>query len=124
MSMLARRAFQRALPRSRGFATTSGVTSYEEKQAALRAHAAQTADMWRKISFYVCFPGIIVTALWVRNLEAEHAEHTHHLIEENGGKLPQPPQYEFLNRRAKPFPWGQNSLFFNPKVQKDLTEEE
>jgi hypothetical protein len=35
---------------------------------------------------------------------------------ENDGKLPQPPRYEYLNKRNKPFPWGPNSLFFNPRV--------
>lgn len=34
--------------------------------------------------------------------------------------LPTPaagPKYEYLNVRKKPFPWGLQSLFFNPKAQ-------
>jgi Cytochrome c oxidase subunit VIa len=30
--------------------------------------------------------------------------------------LPQPPAYDYLNRRVKPFPWGNNSLFYNAEV--------
>ncbi|CAL1695274.1 unnamed protein product [Somion occarium] len=123
MSMLVRRSL-RAIPRARGFATTAGdvtKTSYQEKQAALRAHAAETADMWRKISFYVCLPAIITAAFWVRNVEKEHEEHLEHAIHENKGKAPLPPAYEYLNRRAIEYPWGPNSLFFNPRVQKDLS---
>lgn len=78
---------------------------------------------------------VAVCALWVRNVEAEHGAHQAHLLEENGGKLPEPPAYEYLNRRRKssflaacmpvlifiadggPFPWGVNTLFFNPKVR-------
>jgi len=36
---------------------------------------------------------------------------------ENDGHIPFPPDYEYLNVRAKPFPWGKNSLFFNPHVR-------
>jgi len=57
-----------------------------------------------------------VTA-WVRNVEAEHAEHVEHLKKENDGHLPEVPAYEYMNRRHKAFPWGPNSLFFNPHVR-------
>ncbi|KAJ3550951.1 hypothetical protein NM688_g4967 [Phlebia brevispora] len=115
MSMLLRRSLVRAVPR-RAFATDVAQTSYLEKQAALRSHAAETATMWRKISFYVCLPAIAVCTLWVVRVEKEHAEHEEHIKAEHGGELPAIPDYEYLNRRAKPFPWGPNSLFFNPKV--------
>ncbi len=44
---------------------------------------------------------VAACALWVRNVEAEHEAHQHHIMEENGGKLPEPPAYEYLNRRRK-----------------------
>jgi len=47
-----------------------------------------------------------------------------YLREENGGLLPLAPDYEYLNRRVKFFPWGMNSFFFNPKVNKDMEVEE
>lgn len=58
----------------------------------------------------------ILTALWVRRVEAEHEAHEAHIKEEHGGELPPSPGYDYLNKRAKPFPWGMNSLFFNPHV--------
>ncbi|KAI0687768.1 mitochondrial cytochrome c oxidase subunit VIa [Cytidiella melzeri] len=125
MSMLMRRSLLRAVPRNtRGFAAAAGEGSYAEKQAALKAHAAETANLWRRISFYVCAPGILVTALWVNKVETEHAAHEAHVRAENDGHLPEVPAYPYLNHRAVPFPWGMNSLFFNPHVQKDLTKEE
>lgn len=81
---------------------------------------------------------VAACVLWVRQVESEHIAHQHHIMEENGGKLPEPPAYEYLNRRGTylpvppcyaeltlddsvpsaggPFPWGNNTLFFNPKV--------
>jgi len=53
----------------------------------------------------------------VYKLEVAHAEHEKHEIEANGGVRPETPQYEYLNKRVKPFPWGNNSLFFNPEVR-------
>ncbi|KAJ3491039.1 hypothetical protein NLI96_g987 [Meripilus lineatus] len=125
MSMIARRSLIRALPRARGFAAAAGdvtKSSWTEKQVALKAHAAETANLWRKISFFVCIPGILIASVWVRNLEAEHAEHEAHIRAENDGHLPEGPAYEYMTRRVKPFPWGPNSLFFNPHAQKDLSE--
>jgi hypothetical protein len=52
----------------------------------------------------------------VEKVEAEHRQHMEHLKAENDGHIPFPPKYEYLNMRGKPFPWGMNSLFFNPHV--------
>ena len=38
--------------------------------------------------------------LWVYRVEKEHAEHTEHIKHENGGHLPEVPEYEYLNRRG------------------------
>ncbi|KAI0814896.1 mitochondrial cytochrome c oxidase subunit VIa [Irpex lacteus] len=125
MSMLMRRSLLRAVPRNtRGFAAAAGEGSYAEKQAALKAHAAETANLWRRISFFVCAPGILVTALWVNKVEKEHAAHEAHIREEHGGELPELPAYPYLNIRNRSYPWGVNSLFFNPHVQKDLSKED
>ncbi len=64
---------------------------------------------------YISDPAFAVIA-WVRNVEAEHAEHEEHIKKENGGHLPEVPAYDYLNTRRKAFPWGPNSLFFNPHV--------
>ncbi|KZS93103.1 mitochondrial cytochrome c oxidase subunit VIa [Sistotremastrum niveocremeum HHB9708] len=92
------------------------------QREAVRHHAADTTQLWRRISFFVCFPATITCIAWVRNVENEHEEHLEHIKEENGGELPEVPEYPYLNRRSKPFPWGPNSLFFNPHVNKDLSE--
>jgi len=59
---------------------------------------------------------VAVCVAWVYNAEAEHAAHIEHIKEENGGELPENPAYDFINRRSKPYPWGPNSLFYNPHV--------
>ncbi|KZP16842.1 X15341 cytochrome C oxidase subunit [Athelia psychrophila] len=95
---------------------------WQAQQDALTHHAAEAADLWRKISFYVCLPAILAGSIYVYNVEAKHKAHMDHLLEENDGVLPQPPAYEYLNRRVKPFPWGMNSLFYNPKVNRNMEE--
>lgn len=69
----------------------------------------------RHSSLLICFLAFL-TFLWVRRVENEHAEHEAHIKAEHGGELPAIPDYDYLNRRNKPFPWGMNSLFFNPHV--------
>jgi Cytochrome c oxidase subunit VIa len=59
---------------------------------------------------------VAVCVAWVYNAEVEHKAHLDHIKAENGGVLPELPGYDYLNKRAKPFPWGMNSLFFNPHV--------
>ncbi|KAF9244602.1 mitochondrial cytochrome c oxidase subunit VIa [Melanogaster broomeanus] len=125
MSVVARCSLRAGPKGFRSMSTNSAPGSdYFSRLQALRDHAAQTTDLWRKISFYVAFPATFVTCAWVYNVETEHAAHEKHKIEENGGKLPQPPAYEYLNRRVKPFPWGMNSLFFHPVYNKDMEQEE
>ena len=69
------------------------------------------------ISNYLMFSILVaVCVAWVYNTETEHAAHIEHIKEENGGELPETPAYDFINRRSKPFPWGPNSLFYNPHV--------
>ncbi|KAH6917462.1 cytochrome c oxidase, subunit VIa [Coprinopsis sp. MPI-PUGE-AT-0042] len=120
----ARAAPRRAIVRRQFSAPAEhpAMAKYLAEEAALKHHAAETTDLWRKISYYVCIPGIIVCAAWVYNAEAEHAAHIEHIKHENGGELPETPAFDFLNRRSKPFPWGMNSLFFNPHANKNMEE--
>ncbi|KIY63517.1 mitochondrial cytochrome c oxidase subunit VIa [Cylindrobasidium torrendii FP15055 ss-10] len=90
--------------------------------AAVEAHGRHTAELWRKISYFVCIPGIAVCAAWVYNLEQAHHEHIEHRKHENDGVYPQPPAYDYLNRRIVPYPWGNNSLFYNPEIQRNMDE--
>lgn len=59
----------------------------------------------------------LLGSAWVYRVESEHAEHEAHIRAEHDGELPPPPAYDYLNKRAKPFPWGPNSLFFNRRVR-------
>ncbi|KAE8254604.1 hypothetical protein A4X13_0g3351 [Tilletia indica] len=86
----------------------------ERKHAA--DHAGKSADLWRKISLYVCIPGAAVIGVYIYGIEAEHIHHRDHEIHENGGELPERVMYDYNNIRKRSFPWGQQSLFFNPKA--------
>ena len=72
-----------------------------------------------KATFSILCP-VAVCCAWVYNAELEHKHHLDHLRAENDGHLPEVPGYEYMNRRNKPFPWGMNSLFFNPHVSCSL----
>ncbi|KAJ3816045.1 cytochrome c oxidase, subunit VIa [Lentinula lateritia] len=117
---------RRTAPTLRRFSTETpvvGKNAYLANLEAVEHHAAETTELWRKISHYVCIPAIAVCAAWVYNIEMEHKAHLEHEMAENDGHLPAPPAYEYLNVRRKPFPWGPNSLFYNPEVQTNLSEE-
>ncbi|KAJ7103630.1 X15341 cytochrome C oxidase subunit [Mycena belliarum] len=124
MSFLPRRALLRSYPAARAYSDAAIAQAREKwvaEQHAIEHHALQTTDFWRKMSYYVCLPALAVFGTYVYNVEIEHAAHNEHLMAENDGKLPQPPRYEYLNKRNKPYPWGPNSLFFNPKTQRDMS---
>ncbi|KAJ7071128.1 mitochondrial cytochrome c oxidase subunit VIa [Mycena amicta] len=119
---------RRALLRSPGLRAYSDAAIEQARakwlaeQQAIQTHALQTTDFWRKMSYYVCLPALAIFGTYVYNVEIEHKAHNAHLMAENDGKLPQPPRYEYLNRRTKgPYPWGPNSLFFNPQTQRDMS---
>ncbi|KAK4686379.1 cytochrome c oxidase subunit 6a, partial [Tremellales sp. Uapishka_1] len=103
---------------ARGFASAAapGSNEFMANRAATKVHASETTDLWRKISLYVCVPGILVGALWTYKVEEGHAEHLAHLAEENGGEMPDRSVYSYMNIRGRPFPWGKQTAFFNPKV--------
>ncbi|KAH9982578.1 COX6A, subunit VIa of cytochrome c oxidase [Lactifluus volemus] len=126
MSLVARstRSATRIISRTRPYSVVVDAPSSEwvAKREAIKHHAQGTTSLWRRISFFVCFPTAIAVTIWVRNVEAEHAEHQEHIKEENGGHLPEVPGYDYLNKRVKPYPWGPNSLFFNPHVNKDMSD--
>jgi len=58
--------------------------------------------------------------IYVKKVEDEHQAHLQH-EKEHGHETP---EYEYLNKRAKPFPWGMNSLFFNSEANKDMSNAE
>ncbi|KAG8224073.1 hypothetical protein J437_LFUL001150 [Ladona fulva] len=62
-------------------------------------------DLWRKLSFFVAFPAVILCAVHTYLREQSHPH--------------EPPEfipYEHLRKRDKRFPWGDGNktLFHNP----------
>jgi len=122
MSFLARPSFRAVSRSARRIHSATPHHSYISEQEALQHHASDTTELWRKISYFVCVPAIAVCVAWVYNAEVEHNAHLDHLRAENNGVLPEVPGYDYLNKRGKPFPWGMNSLFFNPHANTDMSE--
>ncbi|KAG8829928.1 Cytochrome c oxidase subunit 6A, mitochondrial [Serendipita sp. 400] len=103
------------------------------KKEAVKHHAAHTTSLWKNISIFACVPVIIGAGYYVYDLEQKHAahkaEHPHEYIGSSPPTIRRSStnpskEYPYLNRRPRQFPWGPNSLFFNPHVQKDMTPAE
>ncbi|KLT38836.1 putative cytochrome C oxidase subunit, partial [Cutaneotrichosporon oleaginosum] len=114
----ARRSATTLARAGRYYSTASAEAGNEflAQRAAVKEHAKGTTKLWRNVSFFVCIPVTILGSAWTWKLEKEHHDHIEHLKHENGGELPVRPDYEYLNIRNKPFPWGMQALFFNPEV--------
>ncbi|BGP34449.1 Cytochrome c oxidase subunit 6A [Rhodotorula toruloides] len=109
----ARRSYSTAAPGA------EDTNAFIASRKAVEEHAKHSAELWRKITYYVAFPAIIVAALNAKSLASEHEAHLEHIKEENGGELPERIVYPCtsnFNKREKDFPWGDNTLFYNPKV--------
>lgn len=90
-----------------------------KKELEEKAHHSEgVTNLWKKITYFVAIPAILLTAIPVVKVELHHAEHRKHLRE-----LPDeewPTQYEYQNLRQKKFFWGDGSktLFWNPDVNR------
>ncbi|GAA5825860.1 hypothetical protein JCM11251_000029 [Rhodosporidiobolus azoricus] len=107
----ARRAYSTAAPDVQG----SG-KEFLKQRKHIEEHAAGSAELWRKVTYYVAFPSIIIGLLNAKALADEHTKHLEHIKEENGGELPERIVYPYFNKREKDLPWGPNTPFFNPHV--------
>ncbi|ORX34165.1 cytochrome c oxidase subunit VIa-domain-containing protein [Kockovaella imperatae] len=92
--------------------------AFNASRKAVEDHARETTELWRRLSYYVALPACLVTGIWVYLGEKEHADHRQALIssDANGGEPPERKVYSYMNIRTKPFPWGNQTLFFNPDV--------
>ncbi|PKI84315.1 Cytochrome c oxidase subunit 6A [Malassezia vespertilionis] len=122
---LAARVARPALPMPMRALSTQNIYWKENRAAAeefvgVREHAAEHAagstQLWRRVTVYILAPLCVVFGVYMYRIESAHAAHHEHELEENGGELPERPDYEYLNMRATSFPWGRQTLFFNPKV--------
>jgi len=79
----------------------------------VKAHAAATSDLWRRLSIYVVVPCLILSAINAYNLWSEHWEHWEHLP-----PLEERVEYPYQNIRTRNFFWGDGdkTLFWNSSV--------
>ncbi|EPS36780.1 hypothetical protein H072_9574 [Dactylellina haptotyla CBS 200.50] len=96
----------------RTYVSQSGSTFTKERDA-VKAHAAQSSELWRKLSLYVAIPALIISSINAYNLWNEHWEHESH-----APPMEERPQYPYLNIRNKKFPFGDGNktLFWNDNV--------
>ncbi|KAI0008621.1 COX6A-domain-containing protein [Xylariaceae sp. FL0662B] len=95
--------------------------AFVRERQAVKEHAAVTANLWRRICYFVAIPAMILAGVNAYNLWNEHWEHWEHMP-----PLEERVEYPYQNIRTKPFPWGDGdkTLFWNDKVnyhKKDKT---
>ncbi|KAM5452447.1 Cytochrome c oxidase subunit 6A [Microsporum audouinii] len=83
------------------------------ERAAVKAHAASTSDLWRKLSIYAVIPTLILGSINAYNLWTEHWEHWSHMP-----ALEERVEYPYQNIRSKNYFWGDGdkTLFWNSDV--------
>ncbi|KAI8149843.1 cytochrome c oxidase subunit VIa-domain-containing protein [Fennellomyces sp. T-0311] len=91
-------------------------SSFVAEREAVKHHAAQSAETWKKISLFVCIPALLASGVNAYNLAVAHMKHQ----EEHPHKWV---QYPYMNWRVKDYFWGKDSLFFNPKVNHSAADE-
>ncbi|KKY20888.1 putative cytochrome c oxidase subunit [Phaeomoniella chlamydospora] len=87
--------------------------AFNREREAVKQHAAETSDLWRRLSIYVVIPTIIIASINAYNLWNEHWEHWEHLP-----PLEERTEYPYQNIRTRNF-WfgdGDKTLFWNDKV--------
>ncbi|KAF2397502.1 cytochrome c oxidase subunit VIa [Trichodelitschia bisporula] len=95
--------------------------AFNRERAAVKQHAADSSGLWRKLSIYAVVPALLLAGANAYKLWHEHWEHESH--------RPPPserPQYEYLNLRAKAFPWGNGdkTLFWNDEINYKAANDE
>ncbi|KAK5099873.1 Cytochrome c oxidase subunit 13, mitochondrial [Lithohypha guttulata] len=87
--------------------------AFNRERAAVKAHAAATSGLWRRLSIYVVIPCLILASLNAWNLWSEHWEHWEHLP-----PLEERVEYPYQNIRTKNYFFGDGdkTLFWNDKV--------
>ncbi|KAL6241740.1 hypothetical protein RBB50_011273 [Rhinocladiella similis] len=87
--------------------------AFNRERAAVKAHAAATSDLWRRLAIYVVTPCLILGSINAWNLWNEHWEHWEHLP-----PLEDRVEYPYQNIRMKNFFWGDGdkTLFWNDNV--------
>ncbi|RDW63856.1 putative cytochrome c oxidase subunit VIa [Coleophoma crateriformis] len=109
-----RSGFQRRLASSEASAFTGAEdNAFNRERQAVKAHAAATSDLWRKLSIYAVIPALLISGLNAYNLWNEHWAHWEHMP-----PLEERTEYEYQNMRVRNFFWGDGdkTIFWNDKV--------
>ncbi|EMR10741.1 hypothetical protein PNEG_00890 [Pneumocystis murina B123] len=88
------------------------------EQEIIKKHAGKTADLWKKITIFVCIPALLITSLNAYQLYTKHHSKLSHELEEKENDST--PEYPYQNIRTKRFFWGDGdkTLFWNDRVNK------
>ncbi|ODQ79282.1 hypothetical protein BABINDRAFT_162311 [Babjeviella inositovora NRRL Y-12698] len=95
---------------------------YLAEVKAAEDHAAGTADMWKKITYYIALPACFLVGVNTLFVELEHAKHREHMAHLSDEEWPQ--QYEYQNMRQKDYFWGDGdkTLFWNLIVNRHIRD--
>lgn len=90
--------------------------AYDKK----KHHSVGVTALWKKITFFVAFPVVILTAIPVGKIEIDHAHHREHMKHLSDEEWPV--QYEYQNLRQKKFFWGDGdkTLFWNLDINRHI----
>ncbi|CAI5756714.1 unnamed protein product [Candida verbasci] len=86
-------------------------------------HSEAVTNTWKKFTYFVALPALLLTAVPVSKVEFEHAKHREH--ERHLSDDEWPTQYDYQNIRNKPFFWGDGdkTLFWNSDVNRHVIKE-
>ncbi|MCP8720206.1 MAG: cytochrome c oxidase subunit VIa family protein [Asgard group archaeon] len=95
------------------------IKKYEEKVH----HSGDITKLWRKLTYLVAIPAVLLVAIPVGKVELEHAEHRKHQAHMTDDEWPT--QYDYQNIRLKPFFWGDGdkTLFWNSDVNRHVVKD-
>ncbi|MCH0629340.1 hypothetical protein JNB11_05120 [Kocuria palustris] len=85
-------------------------------------HSESITKLWKKLTYLVAIPAILLTAIPVGKVEKEHADHREHLAHVPDSEWPV--QYDYQNIRTSKFFWGNGdeTLFWNPAINRHVEE--
>ncbi|KAI9262750.1 cytochrome c oxidase, subunit VIa [Sporodiniella umbellata] len=98
------------------FQSTAVDGGFTAQRDAVKHHAAEAAETWKKISIFVAIPALVAASANAYNLYTHHVEHQKHHPKEWV-------KYPYINFRGRDFFWGRESLFFNPNVNLSAADE-
>ncbi|KAK6461739.1 cytochrome c oxidase subunit VIa [Scheffersomyces coipomensis] len=92
------------------------IKKYEEKVH----HSEGITNLWKKITYFVALPALLLTVIPVGQVELSHAKHREHLRHLSDDEWPV--QYDYQNLRQHKYFWGDGdkTLFWNSDVNRHV----